>query len=577
MGRQKIFYDSIKVKEQQLTEEQLEVIKEIEIKYNVYDVVAKQIAKVCSYDLQEVPGFLNKDSKPMSYKGLKDIDKAVNIINQFKDRSVRIIGDYDVDGVTSLLLLKKVLLAGGFTKLSYYLPNRRVDGYGLNTEMIRKAKEDGVELVITTDNGSSAVEPVRLAKELGMTIVITDHHIISGELPKADAILNPCQADCQYPFKRLAGVGVAYKLAQALMVDWKVKPNKHFADQLYALAALGTICDVVPLVKENRTLAIKGIKALSENAFPQLTAITSYPSVGSIGFQIGPRLNACGRLELADKALEFLETETGYEKLLEKIDKLNNDRKEIQERCFEAAKYQVEQMKPNLPNVLVLIMELGDEGVTGLVANDIMEEYHRPTIIFVKTGEHSYKASGRSVNGYNLYEHVHPLFYTGVTGGGHEGACGLRATSKEEIYNFTKLLLENSKDFIPDEQDVLFVTDVINLEDYDLGQLGKQLSMLTPCGAGNASSTFLIKNVEIELNTRHAREYIITDVALEGYSFTLWGHKEYPEMWRGNADVILYCNNKNIIDIKYISAPFFSESKGKSEIQGWGIKEVKND
>ena len=237
-------------KQQSYTKEEQCVIDEVSSTYKLYDFVAAIICMRNAFNLDEIKEYILGTTRPKSYKGLKDIEKAISLITESisLNEKIRIVGDYDVDGVTSTYVLLTVFEALNYPHISHYLPVREKDGYGLNPDIVANAHADGISLLITVDNGISAVEAVASAKELGMKIIVTDHHELPNELPIADAIINPHQVDCDYPYKSLAGVGIAYKLGQALISHFKLKPAPALVARIQGLVALGTFCDVAPLV-----------------------------------------------------------------------------------------------------------------------------------------------------------------------------------------------------------------------------------------------------------------------------------------------------------------------------------------
>ena len=259
----------------ELNTEQEEVVQEIVNRHDLMHEVALVAAKACDYDLVEVSRYLCKTNKPYSYKGLNDVEKAATLLAEHinKKSKIRIIGDYDVDGVTSVSVLY-LTLSELKCNVSYYLPNRKLDGYGINEKIVSKCIEDGIELLITVDNGTTAYGAIDLAKQADIDVIVTDHHEVTGPLPNADAVINPHRPDNTYSFQGLAGVGVAYKLVQALFVEMGLRPPTELIQKLYALVAMGTVCDVMELKRENRDLVIKGLQALKGGAFPHLVEFT---------------------------------------------------------------------------------------------------------------------------------------------------------------------------------------------------------------------------------------------------------------------------------------------------------------
>jgi single-stranded-DNA-specific exonuclease len=355
-----------------------------------------------------------------------------------RDRETIVIyGDYDVDGVTSIVLLQTVLRSLG-ADAAHVVPHRLVDGYGLKTEVLdRVLVERDVRLVITVDCGITSVDPVRRAIERGIDVIITDHHLPPGVLPHAAAVLNPKQPGCAYPFKELAGVGVAFKLCCELI---KRNGKKISIESLLKIAAIGTVADVAPLVGENRTIAWLGLQGLADPRNPGLRALMRRLGMlgrplraVDIGFKIGPRINAAGRLSSAETAIDLFAAaseETAWE-LCAELDRMNAERQEIERAVREKAEEQVSELSgsqvaeaaPGNPRVLVLASEGWHKGVIGLTAGRIAQKYHRPTLVISIDGDHC-AGSARSIPSINLHEQLLTVADLFTHFGGHDYACG---------------------------------------------------------------------------------------------------------------------------------------------------------
>ena len=529
------------------TLEQKKVIETVKHTYNLYDFIAAIICERNHFDAQEIKEYIEGTTKPKSFKGIKDIDLAVKLIQKAMadHQKIRIVGDYDVDGVTSTYVLLTVFESLGYKEVSHYLPIREKDGYGLNTDIVDNAHKDGISLLITVDNGISASEAVAHAKALGITTIITDHHELPENLPLADAIINPHQTDCSYPYKTLAGVGIAYKLGQALMTAFKLKPHPFLIARIQALVAMGTVCDVAPLIGENRHMVKTGLAALNKGAIPAASIISSHISVGSLGFQIGPRLNACGRLKSAETALQFLRTENNNALIQAKLhlDNLNKERQDEETASIERVDAKV-ALYPTLPDIIIEIDETAHESVVGLVAGKIKEKYYRPTVVFSRTIHGTYKGSGRSIEEYDMFANFKPFLNLIDGGGGHPMACGLKATTKEQIYAFSKAVNAVCTLTEHDKIPKVYVDKVIlNAYDYDFTALEKQLKYFLPCGAGNSAPTLLIKDACIKIHTKYAKSYRISElIAVFGpksISSTLWNNYDLPEEGEFIADIAL--------------------------------------
>src|SRR3954452_10507806 len=378
--------------------------------------------------------------------------------------TILIYGDYDVDGVTSIVLLQTVLRSIG-ADVDFVVPHRLVDGYGLKIEVLERVLADrNVKLVITVDCGITSVEPVRLAIDRGIDVIITDHHLPPGTLPDAAAVLNPRQPGCAYPFKDLAGVGVAFKLCCELI---KRNEKKISIDSLLKIAAIGTIADVAPLIGENRTIARLGLTGLKDPRNPGLRAlIRRIGLLGKplrsvdIGFKIGPRINAAGRLASANTAIELFHTkdEDAAWVVCAELDRMNAERQDVEAAVRGEAEEQVVELlsclvvEPNNPTtqqpnnrILVLAHENWHKGVLGLTAGRLAQKYHRPALVMTIEGERCV-GSARSIPTINLHAHLEEVADLFTHFGGHEFACGfslearnLPALRERLAANFAKL------------------------------------------------------------------------------------------------------------------------------------------
>lgn len=533
--------------QQSYTKEEQMIINEVASTYKLYDFIAAIICTRNKFDLDEIKEYIIGTTRPKSFKGLKDIEKAVELITKSisLNEKIRIVGDYDVDGVTSTYVLLTVFEALNYPHISHYLPVREKDGYGLNPDIVATAHADGVSLLITVDNGISAVEAVKSAKELGMKVIVTDHHELPNELPIADAIINPHQLDCDYPYKSLAGVGIAYKLGQALLSHYKLKPHPDLVARIQSLVALGTVCDVAPLVGENRHMVKTGLGALNKGALPAATVINSRISVGTLGFQIGPRLNACGRLESAETALEYLRT-TDPQLLFsfkQRLDSLNKERQDEEMDSIARVNQRVEAMT-TLPDIIIEIDEMAHESVVGLVAGRIKEKYYRPTVVFSRTIHGTYKGSGRSIEEYDMFQSFKPFLHLLDGGGGHPMACGLKASTIEQIHAFAKAVNEASTLTDHDKTPKIYVDKCIyNAYEYDFNELEKQLKLFLPTGASNSAPTLLIKDATLKFNTKYAKNHRISEVIAhfgpKSIASTLWNDDTLPEAGEYTGDITL--------------------------------------
>ncbi|MCO6523832.1 MAG: single-stranded-DNA-specific exonuclease RecJ [Candidatus Schmidhempelia sp.] len=395
---------------------------------------------------------INRDIQGLlTYAQFKGIDKAVAILYQALEtkKHILIVGDFDTDGATSTALMVKVLRRFNVTQVSYIVPDRFIDGYGLSESVVRRAAEQQAELIITVDNGISSFAGVELAHQLGMQVIITDHHLPPATLPQADAIINPNQADCAFASKHLAGVGVAFYFMLALRahlrkINWFEQhdiPEINMAS-LLDLVALGTVADVVILDKNNRILvhqgikrirhgyACVGIKALLEIAkkdYHQLSAM-------DLGYALAPRLNAAGRMETMSLGIELLlcENQTLAKQMASELDTLNNERREVEQSMqTEAVAWlnQIEKTLQDIPNGIVIYQPDWHQGVIGILSSRIKDRYYRPVISFAQAGNGILKGSGRSIYGFHLKDALERID-TANPGlidcfGGHAMAAGL--------------------------------------------------------------------------------------------------------------------------------------------------------
>ena len=529
------------------TKEEEALIQKVSLTYGLYDFIAAIICERNHFNEKEIEEYIHGTKKPKNFIGLKDIDKSVALIvaAMSNNEKIRIVGDYDVDGVTSTYVLLSVFEALNYQAISHYLPLREKDGYGLNKDIVENAYRDGVSLLITVDNGISAHEATSYAKSLGMTIIVTDHHELPPTLPDADAIINPHQLDCSYPYKTLAGVGIAYKLGQALMSYFKLKPSPQIVARIQGLVALGTICDVAPLIGENRHMVKTGLIALNKGAIPAASVISSKISVGTLGFQIGPRLNACGRLESAETALNFLQCEDMSElyPFKQRLDSLNKERQD-EEMDSLARVFDKVDKYTTLPDIIIEVDEQAHESVVGLVAGKIKEKYYRPTVIFSKTIHGTYKGSGRSIEEYDMFQSFKPYLHLLDGGGGHPMACGLKASTIEQIQAFNQAVNAASTLTDHDKTPKVYVDKCIyNSYYYYFDALEKQHALFLPTGAGNAAPTLLIKDATLKIKTKYAKTYriseVIADFGIKSISSTLWNDDTIPEEGEFVGDIAL--------------------------------------
>ena len=432
---------------------------------------------------------------------LKDMDKIVTRIKQaiLENEAILIFGDYDADGVTSTTVMMKALQELG-ANVEFYIPNRFSEGYGPNEGAFRYAHEIGVRLIITVDTGIAALHEASIAKELGVDLIITDHHEPGPELPDAFAILHPRLEESLYPFHELAGVGVAFKLAHALL--------GRVPEQLLPFAAIGTIADLVPLKGENRLIAQKGLDKLKDTDNVGLKALFKLAGAEqsgineeTVGFSIAPRINAAGRLDSADPAVHLLLAEDAYEAeaLADEIEQLNKERKELVNSITEEAIQLVEQQFPIEENTCLVIGKEGwNPGVIGIVASRLVEKYYRPTIVLSYDQEKgTAKGSARSIQGFDLFKSLSSCRELLPHFGGHTMAAGmtLNITDVEELRSRLNQLAREqlkSEDLIP----ITHIDTEISVSDIDLASI-EEMNKLAPYGMANPKPKVLIKDTSI--------------------------------------------------------------------------------
>ena len=442
---------------------------------------------------------------------LKDMEKAVAILQEkiTNKNKIRIIGDYDIDGVMSTYILL-VSLRGLGADADMVIPNRITDGYGINEHLIEQAWEDKRDTIITCDNGIAAATQIQKAKDLGMTVIVTDHHEVPFEetengrteiLPPADAVVNPKQKDCGYPFSGLCGAVVAMKVMEALYE--KMAPEVDLVDRMLPFAGIATIGDVMDLKDENRILVKEGLQRLHHTTnlgLQELIRVNGLEpeniSPYHIGFVLGPCLNASGRLDTAKRALKLLLAETREEAavLAGDLKNLNESRKEMTAQGVEKAIEQVESTSMMEDTVLVVFLPECHESLAGIIAGRLRERYHKPSFVLTR-GEEGVKGSGRSIEAYSMYEKLCECKEYLTKFGGHPMAAGL-SLEEENVETFRRKLNERSGLSQEDLVEKVSI-DVPMPIHYIRKDLVRELSLLEPFGKGNEKPLFAQKNLWI--------------------------------------------------------------------------------
>lgn len=482
-------------------------------KYNLSSLIIKLIVNrgVAEEDIEQ---YLYGNMSNLSDAHLmKDIDKAADIlIKAAHDRAdVGIVTDYDCDGIFAGMILYTGLKKIGLEPV-LYTPDRVKEGYGIHRRIIDEAYEEDIRLLITCDNGIAAKEEIAYAKELGMTVIITDHHEIpfkidsNGKrvymLPFADAICNPKQEDCNYPFKGLCGAGVCYRLMDILYEECHIPESEK--EILLQYAAIATVADVMELKGENRIIVREGLKLLSDTDNPALAAVKEVNEINNrsitpyhIGFIIGPCFNAVGRLGTVDTAFRLLMEEdkkNAFERAL-RIKELNDYRKEMTEEGVLRAAEIAGTLEYADEDVLVIYLEDCHESIIGIIAGRIKERFNKPVIVFTESADGTYKGSGRSISAYNMYEELAKCSRLFTKFGGHAMAAGM-SLKKENFEILRRELNENSSltadDFIPvvniDAEVLLRHISIPIIESFDV---------LAPFGEGNPKPLFVGRRFNI--------------------------------------------------------------------------------
>ncbi len=475
-----------------------EEIDKISNKYNISKCLAKLLK---SREVEDIDMYLNGTLKDLRDPFLlKDMQKIVDRIKLAinKKEKICIYGDYDVDGITSITIMYKFLSDLGLD-VTYYLPDRLQEGYGVNNEALDKIKKEGVSLVITVDCGITAIDEVEYAKSLGLDIAITDHHECTENLPSALAIINPKQKDDNYPFKMFAGVGVAFKVLSALAISLNMESESYL--KYLDIVAIGTISDIVPLLDENRIISKEGLKQIANTKNEGIKAmlrVINFKDIDStmVSFGMAPRINACGRMGDASIAVKLLleESEENAKELAEKLDSLNMKRQEVEKNIFEKAINTIENEGYKQKNSIVLYDENWHNGVIGIVASRLVNIYNKPVVLFTKEND-VVRGSGRCPNGFSLYDALTESKEYLIQFGGHELAAGM-SIEEENIplfrEEFEKIVTQNMKDLVQ-------VIDVdMEIKKSDLGvQILKDINRIKPYGQANNTPLFLYKGLKI--------------------------------------------------------------------------------
>lgn len=487
-------------------------LKAMSDKYKISQLLCKLMVNRDITDDNIINSYINPVYENLhSPKTMKDIALAVDIIKRKiqENKKIRIIGDYDVDGIISVFILYTALKECG-ANVDYEIPDRIKDGYGINENIVKTAYDEDVDTIITCDNGISAIDQIQYAKNLGLTVIVTDHHdvpfveengvrtFISSQ---ADAIINPKQIECEYEFKSICGAGVAFKLMEVLYEELGM--NKEECYKLIEFVAIATVCDVVDLIDENRIFVKNGlnmlnnttnigIKALKKASGLEDKEITAY----HLGFVIGPCLNASGRLDSAKKGLELLlmENYEEAENLAQEIVDLNDARKKMTKEGVDRAINIIDSTEINNDKILVVYIPDIHESLAGIVAGRVKEKYNKPTIILTKS-EEGVKGSARSIEEYNMFEGLLACKELLDKFGGHPMAAGL-SLQEDKVDELRKELNNKCKLTDEDLTRKIMIDASLPLEYLNINLI-KELDVLEPFGKGNAKPVFGVRDVKV--------------------------------------------------------------------------------
>ena len=545
-------------------------------KFHIDPVIARLIRNRDVTDESKIREYLTGTIEDLPSPWLmKDMRKAVDILKEkiSAQAKIRIIGDYDIDGVTSTyVLLKGLTRIGG--KVDTYIPDRVADGYGIHEHLINRAEEDGIDTIVTCDNGIAAAAEIDMARKKNMTVIVTDHHEIPYReingtrqvlLPPANAILNPKQSDCDYPEKGLCGAVVAFKLIIALYEEYGI--SRKELEDYYELAAIATVGDVMDLQGENRILVKEGLRRLKDTENIGLREliraygledmkITSY----HVGFVLGPCINASGRLDTAARSLALLNAKDREKaaRLAGDLTALNQSRKALTEKGKEEAIQMVETTSLGQDRVLVIFLPDCHESIAGIIAGRIREKYHRPSIVLTR-GETGIKGSGRSIEGYSMFEELVKCADLMTQFGGHPMAAGLSMEEKN-VEEFRRRLNENCT-LTEEDLRPKVIIDVPMPVSYITRELIEQISLLEPFGKGNTKPVFAQKGLRVLESRVFGKNRNVAKVKLMDPSGTVMDGVYFGEA----EEFVRFIDGKDSISVTYY--PEINIFRGRESIQ----------
>lgn len=567
-------------------------LKAMSEKYKISQLLCKLMVNRDIIDENIINSYINPVYKYLhSPKTMKDVVIAVDIIKRKiqENKKIRIIGDYDVDGIISVFILYTALKKCG-ANVDYEIPDRIKDGYGINENIVKVAYDEGVDTIITCDNGISAIDQIQYAKDLGLTVIVTDHHDVpfieedgvrTFLSSQADAIINPKQIECEYKFKSICGAGVAFKLMEALYEE--IGMDKEECYKLIEFVAIATVCDVVDLIDENRIFVKNGLEMLNNSKNIGINAlkkacgledkeITAY----HLGFVIGPCLNASGRLDSAKKGLELLLMEDDEEakNLAQEIVDLNDARKNMTKEGVDRAINIIDSTDINNDKILVVYIPDIHESLAGIVAGRVKEKYNKPTIILTKS-EEGVKGSARSIEEYNMFEELLACKELLDKFGGHPMAAGL--SLQEDKVDELRIALNNKCELTDEDLTrKIMIDSSLPLEYLNL-HLIEELNVLEPFGKGNAKPVFGVRDAKItkamllgkDKNVLKLKLLTNNNITIDAMIFNDLENFESKIIEKyGNEELDnLYNKSNNNISMDFTFYPSINEWNGNKSIQ----------
>ena len=567
-------------------------LKAMSEKYKISQLLCKLMVKRDIIDEKIINSYINPVYKYLhSPKTMKDVVIAVDIIKRKiqENKKIRIIGDYDVDGIISVFILYTALKKCG-ANVDYEIPDRIKDGYGINENIVKVAYDEGVDTIITCDNGISAIDQIQYAKDLGLTVIVTDHHDVpfieedgvrTFLSSQADAIINPKQIECEYKFKSICGAGVAFKLMEALYEE--IGMDKEECYKLIEFVAIATVCDVVDLIDENRIFVKNGLEMLNNSKNIGINAlkkacgledkeITAY----HLGFVIGPCLNASGRLDSAKKGLELLLMEDDEEakNLAQEIVDLNDARKNMTKEGVDRAINIIDSTDINNDKILVVYIPDIHESLAGIVAGRVKEKYNKPTIILTKS-EEGVKGSARSIEEYNMFEGLLACKELLDKFGGHPMAAGL--SLQEDKVDELRIALNNKCELTDEDLTrKIMIDSSLPLEYLNL-HLIEELNVLEPFGKGNSKPVFGVRDAKItkamllgkDKNVLKLKLLTNNNITIDAMIFNDLENFESKIIEKyGNEELDnLYNKSNNNIPMDFTFYPSINEWNGNKSIQ----------